>query len=247
MKAILLAILTAGSTSGFAPQSQLQNTHHSSSIIGLVKEPVFGIKSKTALQSEVADQNPFSSLLSGLFSKESSPKVEEKPKIPDCVIDPDYKLGIAFLGISAFIVGLSAVVEGGSPSLFGGFAATLHALLGALFVVQATRIRFVFDETSFELKMGGDNLEDSGENVVVGGANRWEYDTFVNYDFFPKADSVLPVLVYFKETKTPEDKWNEGPGQLDKIGGGQIHFFPVVANPMQLKEQFELRGYPKKD
>jgi len=28
-------------------------------------------------------------------------------------------------------------------------------------------------------------LIDSGENIVVGGANRWAFSTFVNYDFFP--------------------------------------------------------------
>ena len=28
-------------------------------------------------------------------------------------------------------------------------------------------------------------LTDSGENIVVGGANRWDFSTFVNYDFFP--------------------------------------------------------------
>ena len=42
---------------------------------------------------------------------------------------------------------------------------------------------------------------DSGENVVVGGANRWGYDTFVNWRFFPSVD--FPILVYFKENQTP--------------------------------------------
>ena len=35
-----------------------------------------------------------------------------------------------------------------------------------------------------------------GENVVVGGQNRWAYDKFVNYDFFPSES--FPILVYFK-------------------------------------------------
>lgn len=106
--------------------------------------------------------------------------------------------------------------------MFGGVAAALHALLGSLFVVQAGRIRFVFDQTAFELKNAGagEELNESGDNIVVGGANRWNYDAFVNYDFFPSID--VPILVYFKETQTPQDKWNEGPGELDKVGGGQI-------------------------
>ena len=45
----------------------------------------------------------------------------------------------------------------------------------------------------------------------MGGANRWKYDSFVNWEFFPSVD--LPVLVYFKETQTPQDQWDVGPGQ----------------------------------
>ena len=96
------------------------------------------------------------------------------------------------------------------------------------------------------MKNTGDSAEgltDSGENFVVGGANRWSYDSFVNYDFFPNRG--LPILVYFKENQTPREKWEEGPGKLDKKGGGQIHFFPAIANVRQLKEQFALRGCAK--
>ena len=46
---------------------------------------------------------------------------------------------------------------------------------------------------------GGDDLGDTGENFAVGGANRWKYGSFVNWEFFPSAD--LPILVYFKETQ----------------------------------------------
>ena len=77
----------------------------------------------------------------------------------------------------------------------------------------------------------------------MGGENRWRYDTFVNYEFFPKRG--LPILVYFKERQTPEEMWKEGPGGLDKVGGGQVHFFPAFCNTDQLKEQFALRGCAK--
>lgn len=33
------------------------------------------------------------------------------------------------------------------------------------------------------------------------------YDTFVNWDFFPSID--LPILIYFKETQTPEVRISE--------------------------------------
>jgi hypothetical protein len=61
-----------------------------------------------------------------------------------------------------------------------------------------------------EVKVG-DQLEESGENVFVGGKNRWRYSTFVNWElWWPQ----FPILVYFKETQTKPE--------------GQIHFFPVI-------------------
>ena len=96
------------------------------------------------------------------------------------------------------------------PSVWGILQGGLYLLFATFLAIQAKRIRFVFDETSFELKTtsliasssGEEVLEDSGENVVVGGANRWTYDSFVNWDFFPSEK--FPILVYFKETQTPE-------------------------------------------
>jgi len=78
----------------------------------------------------------------------------------------------------------------------------------------------------------------------MGKILRWYYCSFVNWDFFPSID--YPILVYFKENQTPEDKWKEGPGGLDKVGGGQLHFFPAIGNADQIKEQFETRGCAKK-
>ena len=94
--------------------------------------------------------------------------------------------------------------------------------------------------------------EDIGENVVVGGANRWAYNTFVNYETFPKGWDV-PILVYFKETQTPADKWDVGPGQwansADALAKGavkgQVHFFPCIAKADVLKEQFVAKGCAK--
>ena len=65
----------------------------------------------------------------------------------------------------------------------------------------------------------------------------------MNYDFFPES---FPILVYFKETQTPEEKWAEGPGGLDKVGGGQLHFFPAIVDTDCLKEEFAKRGCAKK-
>ncbi|KAL3811470.1 hypothetical protein ACHAXA_010722, partial [Cyclostephanos tholiformis] len=182
-----------------------------------------------------ASASPFDFLQSIFPSSTSLEEDPPKPKIPDVVIDPDYTLAASFA-----VIGISIIVaDGGGVGgvLGGGFI----SLLASLFAVQATRLRFVFDESCFELKtvdsVYSDVLRDSGENIIVGGANRWAYDAFVNWDFFPSPS--LPILVYFKETQTP---------RYDGSGDGQIHFFPAVANCKQLKEQvsygmkFELRG-----
>ena len=111
--------------------------------------------------------------------------------------NPGYSLAIIFA-----IYGLLPILTG---SIFGVIFGGLNVLFASLLAVQATRLRFSFDSSSFELKevnAGGAGLVDSGENVVVGGANRWTYESFVNWDFFPSVD--LPILVYFKETQTPQ-------------------------------------------
>ena len=97
------------------------------------------------------------------------------------------------------------------PSVGGALLGGIFFLLASLFAVQATRIRFVFDKDCFELKNvdpgKSQQLSDSGENIIVGGANRWAYKSFVNWDFYPSVD--FPILVYFKETQTPKVRFYE--------------------------------------
>ena len=56
--------------------------------------------------------------------------------------------------------------------------------------------------------------------MVVGGENRWKYDTFVNWDFLPSED--FPILVYFRETQTPASSREEVPLVVDELDG-QVH------------------------
>jgi len=178
------------------------------------------------------NNNPFG-FVQGLFSGGTAVAQPKTPAIPDVVVDSDYTLAAVFASI-----GLSSVLLG--HDIFTSVIGGLFVLLATLFAVQASRIRFVFDGEAFELKNigSGDDeqqLADSGENFVVGGANRWKYDSFVNYEFFPKG-SPVPILVYFKEVQTVKE---------DGSNDGQIHFFPAIANCKQLEEQFELRGCAK--
>jgi hypothetical protein len=126
-------------------------------------------------------------------------------------------------------------------------------LLGILFLVQTFRLRFVCDGTSFSLQ---NTVKESGENIIVGGENKWTYDSFVNYDFFPNGwidQPQGPILVYFKETQTPSDKWMDGPGAkansdealANGAKPGQVHFFPAICNCKQLRAEWERRGCQK--
>lgn len=146
---------------------------------------------------------------------------------------------------------------------FLGFACMA---LGLLFGVQAARVRFVAGKDSFEIlkkpwnsvapddELGA--LEYAGDNVVVGGTNRWRYSAFTNYEFFPKGwvDMGLPpILIYFKETQTPQ-KGARGPGKVlsdlsqrisPDAAPGQVHFAPAMCDCRLLKAAFEAKGCRK--
>ncbi|GMP60116.1 hypothetical protein CsSME_00023123 [Camellia sinensis var. sinensis] len=134
-------------------------------------------------------------------------KVKKETVIPD----PDYRIPIVLLVYTNNLLPAAPV-----------------GLLGLLLLVQTTRVRFVFDNEALEVKVG-EQLEESGENVFVGGKNRWKYSTFVNWElWWPN----FPVLVYFKETQTKPE--------------GQVHFFPVIFDGKQLYDVMVERAGPSK-
>ncbi|KAK3436625.1 uncharacterized protein LOC104436688 [Eucalyptus grandis] len=133
------------------------------------------------------------------------------------VPDPDYRIPIVLLGMA-----------GGLAYTNNLLPAAPVGLLGLLLLFQTTRVRFVFDDEALEVKVG-EELQQSGENVFVGGKNRWKYSTFVNWElWWPN----FPVLVYFKETQTKPE--------------GQVHFFPVIFNGKQLYDVMVERAGPSK-
>ncbi|KAK3001430.1 hypothetical protein RJ639_021830 [Escallonia herrerae] len=148
-------------------------------------------------------------------------KVKKDTVIPD----PDYRIPVVLLGLAGGLAYTNNLI----PAVPTG-------LLGLLLLFQAskspqsptTRVRFVFDGEALEVKVG-DKLEEAGENVFVGGKNRWKYSTFVNWElWWPN----FPILVYFKETQTKPE--------------GQVHFFPVIFNVKQLYDVMVERAGPSK-
>lgn len=150
------------------------------------------------------------------------------------IIDKDFRLGAIFLVTGLFLDNIPYLQLTLGP---------LITFLGVLFLVQTFRLTFVCDDSTFSLQ---DSSQESNQNIVVGGENRWTYDSFVNYDFFPKNwidQPQGPILIYFKETQTPKDKWNTGPGKTANSEEaitkgavqGQVHFFPALCNAKQLR------------
>ncbi|XP_065850688.1 uncharacterized protein [Euphorbia lathyris] len=141
-------------------------------------------------------------------------KVQKRETV---IPEPDYRIPVVLLGLA-----------GGLAYTNNLLPAAPVGLLGLLLLFQTTRVRFVFDNEALEVKVG-EQLDDSGENVFVGGKNRWKYSTFVNWElWWPN----FPVLVYFKETQTKPQ--------------GQVHFFPVIFNGKQLYDVMVERAGPSK-
>jgi Protein of unknown function (DUF3119) len=133
--------------------------------------------------------------------------------------------------------------------LIGLGGGLFHLLFAALLWVQTRRVRLVFHKDGFEfynLKGPGLDLDKGAwlqskpDNYVVGTQNYWEYDKITNYGFFPSIE--YPVIVYFKETQTPKEKWNRWFAAFDSYQRGQPHFFPGIVDVNQFKEQMEKRG-----
>ena len=164
------------------------------------------------------------------------------------VIDPSYNLGLgsAAIGLISAAIGNLPAIKNGSginlPAKILGGIFFWFSLFAAFFSFQSTTLRFEFDETSFALvKSSGERL---GENVIVGGENKWIYSSFVNWAFLPSEK--FPILVYFKETQTPKEKWVEAPIVVDEAEG-QVHYFPAISRVDQLKSNFEKNNCAKLD
>ncbi|KAL7477724.1 hypothetical protein ACHAW6_003517 [Cyclotella cf. meneghiniana] len=165
---------------------------------------------------------------------------------PTEIIDPSYNLALGSLALAAAFALPGSPLKSNLSTILGGIPL---ALFGLFLAYQTTTIRFTFDDKNFSLVKA--NMESSGENFVVGGENVWAYDKIVNYDLFPSRS--FPILVYFKETQTPEEFWNVGPGEKanspEAIAKGavpgQVHFFPAIANTEEIINGFEKHGCAK--
>ncbi|XP_024543928.1 uncharacterized protein LOC112351026 [Selaginella moellendorffii] len=148
-----------------------------------------------------------------LFKRKQAAKIVRETVIPA----PDYRIPVVLLGAAGALVYTDNLLP-----------AAPIGLLGLLLLFQTTRVKFVFDDEALEVKIGSE-LQESGENVFVGGKNRWKYSTFTNWELWWPS---FPVLVYFKETQTKPE--------------GQVHFFPVIFDGKRLYDVMVERAGPSK-
>ena len=66
--------------------------------------------------------------------------------------------------------------------------------------LQTFNVKFRFDDSGLEVVLG--KQEEETENAFVGGKNRWEFDSFTNWEFWWPS---FPVLVYFKVRGLPPE------------------------------------------
>lgn len=210
LSCLLVQSLLFGSTAFVAPQSRRISA----------AKPSAGIAAPSPLPHTVPRSVSNSALWAGLE-----------------LVEPSYNLAIGAFGIglaAGFLEDLRD--EQGEKLLtakpFGGLA-VLFTVFSLFLAFQTTTLRFAFDDDSFSLvSASGNNI---GENVVVGGENKWKYSSFSNYDFLPSKD--FPILVYFREDQTPVENREEVPIVVDTLEG-QVHFFPAISNTKQLEEGF---------
>ncbi len=117
-------------------------------------------------------------VIGGVVASTSSSALHmaSEPAGEEIVIEKDFRLSAIFLGGGLLMDQIPFLQVTIGP---------IVTLLGILFLVQTFRLNFVCDDTTFSLQDTSQEEASVGENIVVGGENRWTYDSFVNYDFFP--------------------------------------------------------------
>ncbi|KHN47156.1 hypothetical protein glysoja_022457 [Glycine soja] len=116
-------------------------------------------------------------------------KVKSVKSRETVIPEPDYRIPIVLLG----------GIAGGLVYTDNLVPAVPVGLLGLLLLFQTTRVRFVFDDEALEVKIG-EQLQESGENVFVGGKNRWKMGS--SFMMLWWKELALQKLV---DQKNPED------------------------------------------
>ncbi|KAG1667774.1 hypothetical protein FOA52_010811 [Chlamydomonas sp. UWO 241] len=190
----------------------MQCLRQSTQVQGASK-PACGVNRRSAVFVPRRSAVAVNAFFDNLFGKKGASKAPARVVRPTIVLKPSFNIPITLLAICGGDIALQGVNAG----------AVIAGILGVFLTVQATRVKFVFDDEALEVVIGGKvaegELEDAEEtdNVFTGGQNRWTYDSFVNWEMWWPG---FPILFFFKETQTTPE--------------GQIHFFPIIFDGKEL-------------
>ena len=108
------------------------------------------------------------------------------------------------------------------------FGSAVVLFLASYLQTKTESVRFRFDNEAFSIvKADGSAL---GDNPVMGGFYRWSYTDIVEYKVFPSED--IPLLLYFKETQTPEEKRVAAPITVSATTGQRCVYL-IVLKPIE--------------
>lgn len=150
------------------------------------------------------------------------------------IIDASNNLALG-MGAISVAAGFTAVQEGKGFKVLPSLVAAVTLFLAHYLQSKTESSRFKFDDEAFSIvRVDGSSI---GNNPVMGSTYEWPYKTIVEYRIFP--NERLPILLYFKENKTPADKYVVAPVSVS-ARPGQVHVFPIIGNAEQLRRNLHL-------
>jgi hypothetical protein len=143
-------------------------------------------------------------------------------------------LGMGAVGIAS---ALAAVKDGNGVKIAPSLVAALTLFLTNYLHTKTESSRFKFTDEAFSIvRADGSSI---GDNPVMGGSYEWPFSNIVEYKVFP--NERLPILLYFKENKTPADQCVAAPVSIS-TSPGQVHIFPIIGNADQLRTNLQLHN-----
>ena len=133
---------------------------------------------------------------------------------PFILVDASYNLAIG-MSTAGIGCGIHALSKKDRIRIVPAVGSAIMLFLASYLQTKTESVRFRFDNEAFSIvKADGNPI---GDNPVMGGSYRWIYNDIVEYKVFPS--DVVPLLLYFKETQTPEDKRVAAPITVSATAG----------------------------
>ena len=130
------------------------------------------------------------------------------------LIDASYNLALG-MSVAGIGCGIHALSKKDRIRIVPAVGSAIMLFLASYLQTKTASVRFGFDNEAFSIvKADGNPI---GDNPVMGGSYRWKYNDIVEYKIFPS--EVFHLLLYFKETQTPEENRVAAPIMVSTTAG----------------------------